>query len=155
MAASSHKQRVQRSFVRIALSTAQHGFTALDQNLVYYSALMTDAYDVWYDSWAKTVQVRQAPPQPQHRLAEVHPKTESMLWQGDELAQQLAADDKAGQLSKELYNHYTIITKGKGGAAKYSQVAYATYFPKEIGAIVAVFDQWLAGECLTPPVHAL
>ena len=57
MAASSHKQRVQRAFVRIALTTAQHGFTALDRSLVYFSALMTDAYDVWYESWAKVVQV--------------------------------------------------------------------------------------------------
>ena len=65
--------------------------------------------------------------------------------QGDELAKQLAADDQAGKLPRELYNHYTIITKGKGGEAKYSQVAYASYFPQEIGGILAVFDKWLAG----------
>ena len=56
-AASSHKQQVQRAFVRIALTSAQHGFDDLDQNLIYYSALMNDAYDVWYQSWARTVQV--------------------------------------------------------------------------------------------------
>ena len=43
--------------MRIALTTAQHGFDALDQNLVYFSALMTDAYDDWYRQWAQTVQV--------------------------------------------------------------------------------------------------
>ena len=173
MAASSHKQRVQRAFVRIALTTAQHGFTALDRSLVYFSALMTDAYDVWYDSWAKAVQVtvpccwliglttsllswlpwlpvaciwaRPNASHPTHAENQLLNAGWAPGLQGDELAKQLAADDQAGTLPRQLYNHYTIITKGKGGQDKYSQVAYASYFPQEIGGILAVFDQWLAG----------
>ena len=92
--------------------------------------------------------------------------------QGNELAARLAADDKAGTLPKALYNvscsqaarmlrlaglrpdlhaqHYTVITAAKDG---YDQVAYATFFHKEVGAVISVFDAWLAGAALAqmPP----
>ena len=57
LAASSHKQRVQRAFVRQALDTHPHGFDALERNLIYHSSLMADASDAWYIPWTKAVQV--------------------------------------------------------------------------------------------------
>ena len=38
--------------------------------------------------------------------------------------------------------------RARVGDARYSQVAYASYFPQEIGGILTVFDQWLAGTSL-------
>ena len=63
--------------------------------------------------------------------------------QGNETARRLAADDKAGAVPKELFSHYTIISMDADGG--YSQAAYAEYFPVEMGAIVAIFDEWIAG----------
>ncbi len=66
--------------------------------------------------------------------------------QGNDTAKRLAADDRAGAVPKELYSHYTIISSDASGG--YSQAAYAEYFPEEIGAIVAIFDDWIAGKSL-------
>ena len=53
------------------------------------------------------------------------------MWlQGDKLAEQLKQQDAKGKLPKDLYNHYTIIGRDDKG---YTQAAYATYFPDELG----------------------
>ena len=62
--------------------------------------------------------------------------------QGNETAEQLKKDEKAGKVPKELFNNYTVISYSDG---EYSQVAYATYFKEEIAEIVRLFDAWIAG----------
>ena len=57
LAASSHKQRVQRAFVRQALESTQHGFDGLERNLLYFSSLVADAQDTWFHAWVQSVQV--------------------------------------------------------------------------------------------------
>lgn len=56
----------------------------------------------------------------------------------------LAKDDKAGQVPKELYNHYTVILFDET-TGKYSHVSNASFFKEEVSAIVAAFDRWIAG----------
>ena len=63
--------------------------------------------------------------------------------QGNETAKRLTRDDKEGKVPKEFFSHYTIITADKFGS--YKQAAYAAFFPQEIGAIVAIFDDWISG----------
>ena len=69
----------------------------------------------------------------------------SCLTQGNKLAHQLKQEDSEGKLPKDLYNHYTIICQDTKG---YTQQAYATYFPNEIGEIEGLFDRWVAGVLL-------
>ena len=64
------------------------------------------------------------------------------MMQGNDLARQLQADDKAGKVPKALYNHYTVITLNDHD--EYSQVANASFFP-EIATIVQCFDEWITG----------
>lgn len=47
-----------------------------------------------------------------------------------------------------MYNHYTIISMTSDG--QYTQASYATYFPAEIGSIVSIFDEWIAGTRAIP-----
>lgn len=56
-AAASRRQQFTRAYVRKALETLDHGFSAFDRNLIYYASLVNDAYDCWYKAWAKAVQV--------------------------------------------------------------------------------------------------
>ena len=67
--------------------------------------------------------------------------------QGNETAEQLEKDDKEGQVPKEFFNNYTIVSYIDG---KYSQVAYADYFKDEIAEIVGLFDSWIAGKSSPP-----
>ena len=53
--------------------------------------MVADLYDTWFLAWAQAVQ-------------------------GNEVAHALEADDKAGAVPKELFNHYTIITRDDAGA---------------------------------------
>jgi len=53
--------------------------------------------------------------------------------EGNAVAEQLAKD--IAHVPQELYNHYTVIDYDFD-AKKYSHVALASKFPKEIGAIV-------------------
>lgn len=55
--AASRRQQFTRAYVRKALETLDHGFSAFDRNLIHYASLVNDAYDVWYQAWAKAVQV--------------------------------------------------------------------------------------------------
>ncbi len=64
--------------------------------------------------------------------------------QGTELSEQLARDDAGGGIPPELKNHYTAITRTASGA--YGQVAYFTAFPQELGTIVVLLDDWIAGQ---------
>ena len=64
--------------------------------------------------------------------------------QGNETAKRLAVDDKEGKVPKELFSHYTIISSDPASGA-YVQAAYASHFPTEIRAILAIFDEWIAG----------
>lgn len=68
--------------------------------------------------------------------------------QGTELSEQLARDDAGGGIAPELKNHYTAITRTASGA--YGQVAYFTAFPQELGAIVVLLDDWVAGQMPCP-----
>ncbi|CAL8470879.1 g10421 [Coccomyxa elongata] len=115
--AASRRQQFTRAYVRKALETLDHGFSAFDRNLLRYASLVNDAYDVWYQAWAKAVQ-------------------------GNATAKRLAQDDKEGKVPKAMYNHYTIISMTSDG--EYTQASYATYFPAEIGSIVSIFDEWIA-----------
>lgn len=63
---------------------------------------------------------------------------------GTATAKQLEEDDKAGTLPKELYNHYTVISRDPETGV-YSQVANAVYYRNEFSDIVAAFDRWIAG----------
>lgn len=76
-----------------------------------------------------------------------HPadRARGCLSQGTELSEQLAKDDAEGKIPLELKNHYTVITRSADGG-EYSQVAYFTAFPEELGTIVALFDDWIAGQ---------
>ena len=56
--AASARQQLTRAAVRKALACAPHGFTPLDACLIRNASLVNDAYDRWYVSWAKAVQVR-------------------------------------------------------------------------------------------------
>ena len=47
-----------RAFVRYALDTLDHGFNGLDRALIYHGSLVGDKYDIWFEAWAKAVQVR-------------------------------------------------------------------------------------------------
>ncbi|BDA45526.1 hypothetical protein COCOBI_07-3130 [Coccomyxa sp. Obi] len=115
--AASRRQQFTRAYVRKALETLDHGFSAFDRNLIHYASLVNDAYDVWYQAWAKAVQ-------------------------GNATAKRLAQDDKEGKVPKAMYNHYTIISMTPDG--EYTQASYATYFPAEISSIVSIFDEWIA-----------
>ena len=68
--------------------------------------------------------------------------------QGTELSEQLARDDADGGIAPELKNHYTAITRTASGA--YGQVAYFTAFPQELGTIVVLLDDWIAGQMSCP-----
>ena len=58
--AASTRQQLTRACVRKALATLPHGFSAFDACLLHYASLVNDAYDRWYVSWAKAVQVGHA-----------------------------------------------------------------------------------------------
>lgn len=51
------RQNLQRAFVRQALDTLDHGFDALDRNLIYHASLVGDLYEEFYRRFAQTVQV--------------------------------------------------------------------------------------------------
>ena len=55
---ASSRQQLTRACVRKALTSIDHGFSAFDANLIHYASLVNDAYDRWYVSWARAVQVR-------------------------------------------------------------------------------------------------
>ena len=180
--AASARQQLTRAAVRKALASGPHGFTPLDACLLRYSSLVNDAYDRWYVSWARAVQVRRTASflpcnlacrgrpvhmHSCHASVFMHARTLSgnhegrvvacpcggalgdyllppCAPQGNETAKRLAKDDKEGRVPKELFNHYTIISTDAAG--NYTQAAYAAAFPREIGAILDVFDKWVAGK---------
>ena len=77
--------------MRCALDGTSHGFDGVDRALIRHGAVVADLYDTWFLAWAQAVQ-------------------------GNEVARALEADDKAGAVPKELFNHYTIITRDDAGA---------------------------------------
>ncbi|KAL4434437.1 hypothetical protein ABPG75_000878 [Micractinium tetrahymenae] len=116
--AAERRQALQREAVLAALSSLPHGFDQLDRCLICHAALVSGKYAAFYRAWIAAVQA-------------------SLGWGLTELA----AVDQEGRLPRELYNHYTIITKNADGS--YGQVAYAEAFPQEIGAILIELDNWI------------
>lgn len=114
--AAERRQALQREAVLAALSSLPHGFDQLDRCLICNAALVSGKYAAFYRAWIAAVQ-------------------------GNALAAELAAADREGSLPRELYNHYTIITKRADGS--YGHVAYAEAFPQEIGAILVELDNWI------------
>jgi hypothetical protein len=57
LAACTARQRLQRAFVRAALTGLDHGLSPFDRSLLYHATLVSDAYDDWFVSWARAVQV--------------------------------------------------------------------------------------------------
>mmetsp|Transcript_20019 Transcript_20019/g.60503 ORF Transcript_20019/g.60503 Transcript_20019/m.60503 type:complete len:574 (-) Transcript_20019:1909-3630(-) len=116
--ASSSRWSAARYFVRQAMQALPNTFSSTDRLLLHHGSLVADAYDVWFKKWMRTLS-------------------------GTELSEQLAKDDAEGKIPLELKNHYTVITRSADGG-EYSQVAYFTAFPEELGTIVALFDDWIA-----------
>ncbi|KAL4420317.1 hypothetical protein ABPG77_010222 [Micractinium sp. CCAP 211/92] len=116
--AAERRQALQREAVLAALSSLPHGFDQLDRCLICNAALVSGKYAAFYRAWIAV---------------------------GNALAAELAEADKEGRLPRELYNHYTIITKARHlfTGDGYGHVAYAEAFPQEVGAILVELDNWI------------
>eukprot|EP01025_Chloroclados_australasicus_P058244 TRINITY_DN7297_c0_g1_i1.p1 TRINITY_DN7297_c0_g1~~TRINITY_DN7297_c0_g1_i1.p1 ORF type:complete len:634 (+),score=93.26 TRINITY_DN7297_c0_g1_i1:202-1902(+) len=111
--AGSVRQEIQRQGLKWVLESLDHGFNKLEKALIYYSAIIGGLYDDWFKKWIR-----------EH--------------EGNERSRQLAEDDKAGKIPKEMYNKYTVISLDESGT--HSHVAYSVFYKEEIAAIVAAMS---------------
>lgn len=119
------RQDLQRAFVRQALDSLDHGFDALDRNLIYHSSLVGDLYEEFYRRFAQTVQVSQTKwPVDQIMLFLSHeaPHLASPLWTrpwGWQLT--------LGRLQKYFREHANLLCKTARASYLWKVAAWASW----------------------------